>query len=106
MMFLPEKTDSNIVMGFPSFLPSVCLWQVSQYWFPLFPFHTHTSWKNKMSKPKQMKVEMQTVGLICCKTTKKIIWKVMVLTESWFKDTNPPNPTKSQVILVTAQKVP
>ena len=53
-----------------------------------------------------MKIEMQTVGLICHRTTTKIIWKAIVLTESWFKDTNPPNPKKSQGILVTAQKVP
>ena len=67
----------------------------------LFPFHTRTSWEKKWSKPKQMKVEMQTVGLMFCKTTEKIIWKAIVLTESWFKDNNPPNPKKSQVILLT-----
>ena len=48
-----------------------------------------------------MKVEMQTVGLMFCKTTEKIIWKAIVLTESWFKDNNPPNLKKSQVILLT-----
>ena len=53
-----------------------------------------------------MNVEMQTVGLICCKTTNKIIWKAIVLAEFWFKDTNPPNPKKSQVIVVTYQKMP